>query len=138
MADWYSMPLLATLWIMLANNIRRLCVWFLSLVLAVGLVAHSAQASDIGRKSDDMTAMSGATAKSNMPMSKDCDGCAGDEHAVPAACTACCTGIVVLPATFDSVRVTANSAPLFVFPDRALIGYSGAPDPHPPRPTVLG
>lgn len=113
----------------MSEKVRRLSALFLALALAVGLMAHGIQASDMAVK------MSTAAA-SNMPMPSGCDGCNGD-HGVPTACFAQCGGLAaVLPLVTTGVATISQSAP--AVQTVPVAGHHGPPDPYPPRPTILG
>src|SRR5262249_36236536 len=73
---------------------RRLFVIVLSVALATGLVVRSVPAMDIAAPA----ATAAMTTDTGMPMSGKCSGCAGDEKAMAAGCSALCSSAVaVLP-----------------------------------------
>jgi hypothetical protein len=112
----------------------RLFVIVLSVALATGLVVRSVPSIAMDITASAATAA--ATTDTDMPMSGKCNGCAGDENAMAACCSALCTSVVaVLPAVvaFGPVAVEAigpSAAP-------ATVGHTVPPDPYPPRPIVL-
>lgn len=127
------------------EKIRRIPAFLMALALAVGLVLHGFDGAGIMAKS--------AMAASDVPMPHakmatsserpgsgvvpgKCNGCAGDEKGMVAACSAFC-GVIPMPAPSLVVysvlveRLSPTTAP-------DLIGRSDPPDPYPPRPAILG
>jgi len=113
---------------------RRLFVIVLSVALATGMVVRSVQAlaMDVAP-----AATAAATADADMPISGKCNGCAGDENATAAACSALCSSAVAVfpvvvafgPVSVETIGPSAVSA---------ADGHAFPPDPYPPRPIVLG
>jgi len=121
---------------MLSGAIRRILTLLAALVLAVGLVAHTFGGPDMIAKSAT-SAASEMPMSGDMPMSGKCNGCAvEDKGLAPAACSAFCSAVFVLPAV---------AVVLYAFPAEVLhptsrpdaIGQTIPPDPHPPRPAIL-
>ncbi|SRR6266511_1384052 len=113
---------------------RRLFVVVLSVALATGLVARSVRALAMDIIAPAATAA--ATMDAGMPMSGKCDGCAGDEKAMAAACSAVCSGAVaVLPVVVAFGAVSVETFGFSAVP--AATGCPFPPDPYPPRPIVL-
>jgi hypothetical protein len=113
---------------------RRLFVIVLSVALATGGVARSVQALAMDMIAP--TATAAATPDGGMPMSGKCNGCAGDEKAMAAACSAVCSGAVaVLPVVVAFGVVCVETVDFSAV--RRATGYSFPPDPYPPRPIVL-
>jgi hypothetical protein len=111
---------------------RRLFVIVLSVALATGLVVRSVPTMDIAAPA----ATAAATADPGMPMSGKCDGCAGDEKAMAAACSAVCNGAVaVLPVLVAFGPAAVEAIGPSAVP--AATGHAFPPDPYPPRPIVL-
>jgi hypothetical protein len=113
---------------------RRLFVIVLSVALATGVVARSVPSIAMDITAPAATAA--ATTDTDMPMSGKCNGCAGDEKAMAAACSALCGGAVAVlpvavafgPASVEAIGPSATPA---------ASGHAFPPDPYPPRPTVL-
>jgi len=133
---------------MLSESIRRLLTVLAAMVLAVGLVAHNFGGPDMIAKSamtaashmpisGDMPTSGEMPMSGDMPMSGKCNGCAGDEKGLaPAACSAFCSAVFVLPAvTVDLYAVPAEPLKPTTGPDS--IGRTVPPDPYPPRPAIL-
>ena len=113
---------------------RRVFAIVLSVALATGVAVRSVQALAMDVAAPAATAA--ATTDTGMPMSGKCDGCAGDEKAMAAACSGLCSGAVaVLPVvvTFDPISVETIDPS----DTQAATGHAFPPDPYPPRPTVL-
>lgn len=114
----------------MSEKVRRLSTLFLALALAVGLMTHGIQTSDMAVKM-------ATAATSDMPMPGGCSGCIGDDDGMLAACFALCSGVAaVLPS------VPAVDAAVLVSPPAtravAEASHHGPPDPYPPRPIILG
>jgi len=121
---------------MLSERIRRIVTLLAALVLAVGLVEHTFGGPDMIAKSAT-SAASEMPMSGDMPMSGKCNGCAGDDKGLaPAACSAFCSAVFVLPA--EAVVLYAVPAET-LHPTARLdaIGHTIPPDPHPPRPAIL-
>src|SRR6516165_3473767 len=87
--DWYFYP-------MRVEIARRVFVIVLSVALATGVAVRSVQAIAMDVAAPAATAA--ATTDTGMPMSDKCSGCAGDEKAMAAGCSALCSSAVaVLP-----------------------------------------
>jgi len=113
---------------------RRVFVIALSVALATGMAARSVQALAMDVAAPAATAA--ATTDTGMPMSGKCDGSAGDEKAMAAACSAVCSGAVaVLPLIVAFGPVPVETIGPSATP--AATGHAFPPDPYPPRPTVL-
>jgi hypothetical protein len=113
---------------------RRVFVIVLSIALATGAAVRSAQAIAMDATAPAETAA--ATTDTDIPMSGKCDGCAGDEKAMAAACSAVCSGAVaVLPVVVAFGVVCVETVDFSAV--RPATGYSFPPDPYPPRPIVL-
>ncbi|EIG62827.1 hypothetical protein Bra1253DRAFT_07767 [Bradyrhizobium sp. WSM1253] len=126
------------------QKIRRIPAFLMALALAVGLVLHGFDGVGMMAKSA-MTASDGSMSHARMATSGDrqgsgtlpgkCNGCAGDEKGMVAACSAFC-GVMAMPSPSLIVysvlveRLSPTTAP-------DLVGRSDPPDPYPPRPTVL-
>ena len=113
---------------------RRVFVIVLSVALATGVAVRSVQALAMDIAAPVATAA--MTTDTGMPMSGKCDGCAGDEKAMAAACSALCSGAVaVLPVVvaFDPISVETIDPS----DTQAATGHAFPPDPYPPRPIVL-
>jgi hypothetical protein len=112
---------------------RRLFLIVLSVALATGLVVHSVSAMDMAAPA----ATAAATMGTGMPMSGKCNGCAGDENAMAAGCSALCSNAVaVLPVVVALGLVSVETIGLSTA--LAAAGHAFPPDPYPPRPIVLG
>ena len=98
------------------------------------MIAKSAMvASDIPM-SHDLAISNDTPASGSMPGK--CNGCAGDEKGLMAACSAFCSGVIAMPsASLMVYSVLVERLSPTTTPD--LIGRSDPPDPYPPRPTVL-
>ena len=113
---------------------RRVFVIVLSVALATGAAVRSAQALAVDVTAPAATAA--ASTDTGMPMSGKCSGCAGDEKAMAAGCSALCSSTVAVPPVviaFGPVSVETigpSAAP-------AATGHAFPPDPYPPRPIVL-
>jgi hypothetical protein len=122
---------------MSAKMMRRPLAVLLALALSLGLVTHSVPGGASAAKAADMTTGMSMDTSTDMPMTGDCSGCAGDEKGLmPTACFVFCGSIVgssVLPARLDAVPLAT------LLPRDAVIGtgYIGPPDPYPPKPIVL-
>src|SRR5262249_14383404 len=102
--------------------------------VATGVAVRSVQAlaMDVAAPA----APAAATTDTDMPMSGMCDGCAGDEKAMAAACSALCSGAVaVLPVVVAFEPISVETIGPSATP--AATGHAFPPDPYPPRPTVL-
>jgi len=113
---------------------RRVFVIVLSVALATGVAVRSVQALAMDVAAPAATAA--ATTDTDMPMSGKCDGCAGDEKAMAAACSALCSGAVaVLPVVVAFEPISVETIGPSATP--AATGHAFPPDPYPPRPIVL-
>jgi hypothetical protein len=114
---------------------RRLFVIVLSVALATGVAVRSVRAIAMDIAAPAATAA--ATTDTDMPMSGQCSGCAGDENAMAAGCSALCSGAVaVLPLVVACGPISAETIGSSAAP--AATGHAFPPDPYPPRPIVLG
>jgi hypothetical protein len=115
--------------IMWRETARRLLVLVLSVALATAFVSHAVQAAHPD------TAV--ATMSGDMPMHGKCDGCAGNEKAMPSAACAFsfCSLAAVAPVTmaFDAV----SSEALEPAAGSSVTGHVFPPDPYPPRASIL-
>jgi hypothetical protein len=113
---------------------RRVFVIVLSAALATGAAVRSAQAISMDATAPAATAA--ATTDTGMPMSGKCSGCAGDEKAMAAGCSAFCSGAVaVLPVVVAFGPVSVETIGPSATP--AATGHAFPPDPYPPRPIVV-
>ena len=113
---------------------RRVLVIVLSVALATGVAVRSVQALAMDVAAPAATAA--ATPDTDMPMSGKCSGCAGDEKAMAAACSALCSGAVaVLPPVVAFGPVSVETLGPSATP--TATGHAFPPDPYPPRPIVL-
>ncbi len=108
---------------------RQLLVLVLSVALATGLVVRTVQAAQM-----DVAA---ASRTADMPMHGMCDGCAGNEKAMPtAACAASfCSMAILAPVTAVFAPVLAGV--LEPVAESTVTGHAFPPDPYPPRSSVL-
>ena len=121
---------------MLSEKIRRIAALLATLVLTVGLVAHSVSGPDIIVKSA-ATTQSDMAKSGDMPMSGKCNGCAGSEKGLaPAACSAFCSALFVLPTT-AVVLYAVPAETVKPASGQEAIGHADPPDPYPPRPAIL-
>jgi hypothetical protein len=121
---------------MWSRNFRRIPALLATLALAVGLVAHGFSGPDIIVKSATTT-QSDMPISGDMPMSGKCDGCAGSEKGLaPAACSAFCSAVFVLPTT-AMVLYAVPVETLRPASEQEAIGRADPPDPYPPRPAIL-
>lgn len=115
----------------------------MALALAVGLVLHAFDGTGVFAKS--VMVASDIPMSHDMAVSKDmpgagtvpgkCNGCAGDEKGLAAACSAFCGAMAMPSASVTVYSVLVERLTPTTTPD--LIGRSDPPDPYPPRPTVL-
>jgi hypothetical protein len=113
---------------------RRLCVIVLSVALATGVAVRSVQAIAMDIPAPAATA---AATTDIDRMSGKCSGCAGDEKAMVAGCSALCSSIVaVLPFVVALGPISVETIGPSAAP--AATGHAFPPDPYPPRPIVLG
>jgi len=113
---------------------RRLFVIVLSMTLVTGAAVRSAQT--IAMDATAPAATAAATTDTDMPMSGKCSGCAGDEKAMAAGCSALCSSAVaVLPVVVAFGPVSVETIGPSATP--AATGHAFPPDPYPPRPIVL-
>jgi len=123
---------------MLAEKIRRIFVVSLALAIAAGLVAHFVPGANLGSKSADIAAAMSIYKAAYTSMPGNCDGCGYDQKAMaPAACSAYCGSVVALAVT----AITVDLVPAEIlghFAARIGASHTIPPDPHPPRPTILG
>jgi hypothetical protein len=113
---------------------RRVFVIVLSVALATGVAVRSVQAIAMDIAAPAATAA--ATTDTDMPMSGKCSGCAGDEKAMAAGCSAFCSGAVaVLPLVVAFGPISAETIGPSAAP--SATGHAFPPDPYPPRPIVL-
>jgi hypothetical protein len=111
---------------------RRVFVIVLSVVLATGVAVRSVEAIDVAAPA----ATAAATTDTGMPMSGKCSGCAGDEKAMAAGCSALCgSAVAVLPVVVAFGPVSVETIGPAAEP--AATGHAFPPDPYPPRPIVL-
>lgn len=111
--------------------VRRLLVLLLSAALVTGLTVRSAEAGTIE--------MAAAAIATDMPMHGKCDGCAGSDKAMaPAACSAYCAGLTALPAMMLAVLHPVADSTVTPAVELAATEHIAAPEPYPPRPTILG
>jgi hypothetical protein len=111
------------------DTARQLLVLVLSVALATGLVVRTVQAAQM-----DVVA---TTTSADMPMQGKCNGCAGSEKAMPvAACAASfCSMAILMP--MAAVFPSAPAGVLEPATELTSTGHAFAPDPYPPRPSVL-
>lgn len=126
---WFLALYLGSLPVMRSGVIRHLIVALLSVTLVIGLVAHSIQAIDMGLQA-------AAMADGDMPMPGKCNGCAGDEKAMAAACFVYCSGVVAVPLA-QSAFVSEAATVAWLFGGTIATGQADPPDPYPPKPTIL-
>ena len=113
---------------------RRVFVIVLSVALATGAAVRTVQALAMDIAAPAATAA--MTTDTGMPMSGKCDGCAGDEKAMAAACSGLCSGAVAaLPPVVAFGPVSVETLGPSATP--AATGHAFPPDPYPPRPIVL-
>ena len=123
---------------MLAEKIRRIFVVSLALAIAAGLVAHFVPGANLGTKAADMAAAMSMDKAADTSMPGKCDGCGDDQKAMaPAACSAYCGSVVALAVTVIPVDLVPAEI-LGHFAARIGASHTIPPDPHPPRPTILG
>ena len=83
-----------------------------------------------------LAATAAMTTDTGKPMSGKCSGCAGDEKAMAAACSALCgSAVAVLPLVVAFGPVSVETIGPSAAPPAT--GHAFPPDPYPPRPTVL-
>ena len=120
----------------------------LALTLAVGLVAQSVRAANMGAKMGMGTTMvnmdgnMGMPAVGSMSMCHQChecksDGCKGDGCLSLGSCAACCgTNVAALPVLTAVVEMLLAERPARITAPLG-VGWAAPPDPYPPRPSVL-
>jgi len=113
---------------MVSGIARRLLVVTLSMALAIGVSAHAARATHMDLMAPDAMA-------THMPMSGKCDGCR-DNQKTMAACAACCTSVVGLPATSFVLELVPVEA-FEPIAGPSATDHAIPPDPYPPRTAVL-
>lgn len=116
--------------VMLFDLVRRLSVTLLILSLSLGPAVNSVHASSMGAKM-------AVTALSDMHSPGKCSDCAGSKNGVaPGVCSVYCTGVTA--ASPDVTEIDFLSIETFGrLATRLMAGLPVAPDPYPPRPTVL-
>jgi spore maturation protein SpmB len=121
--------------LMRSEIVRRLFAIVLSVALATGVVVRSVQAHAMDIAAPAATAA--ATTDADMPMSGKCSGCAGDEKARAAGCSALCgSTVAVLPVVVVFGPISVETIGPSAAP--TATGHAFPPDPYPPRPIVLG
>jgi hypothetical protein len=114
----------------MSERIRRISVLLLALTLAVGLVTHGVRAADMDVKM-------AVAAASDMATPDKCDGCKSDHDGMsPAACSAHCSGVIVMQVAAVSVDAPAVDI-RGATAASAVKGHGDPPEPYPPRPGVL-
>ena len=110
---------------------QRALVVVLAVAVATAAVAHSVPAGDahVAMSSDGMA--------TDMPMHGKCSGCAGDEKGLAStSCSVYCGVVVALPAI--AVAADAVATDVLAPSNQAILAsLSIAPEPYPPRPTIL-
>src|SRR6516165_4327742 len=113
---------------------RRVFVIVLSVALATGVAVRSVQALAMDVAAPAATAA--MTTDTDLPMSGKCSGCARDEKAMAAGCSALCgSAVAVLPLVVAFGPISVETIGPSATP--AATGHAFPPDPYPPRPTVL-
>jgi hypothetical protein len=115
--------------------VRRLFVVVLSVALAGGLVVRSVQCGIVDTMAP-AAATAAASIDTDMPMSGKCNGCAGDEEAMAAACSALCgSAVALLPfaVAFEQASIETVSPRI----SSPVTAHAFPPDPYPPRPSIL-
>lgn len=84
----------------------------------------------------DATAMTVKMSLMPMDDDADCEGCPGDQEKAPSCDQACMTSLPALPAGI-ALESPAAAAGLAASPGGFLAGWSGPPDPSPPRASFL-
>jgi hypothetical protein len=84
----------------------------------------------------DATAMTVKMSLMPMDDEADCEGCSGDQDKAPLCDQACMTSLPALPADIV-LESPAAAAGAEAAPGGLLAGWSGPPDPSPPRTTIL-
>jgi hypothetical protein len=109
---------------------RQILAIVLSVVLATGLVLHSAYAGGMGMNSS-------AAMSSDMPMPGGCDRCNHDGKGIaPGLCAAYCSTIVAV-ATPTLAYYPVPGALMTWPPDLPPVSRGEPPDPYPPRSAGL-
>jgi hypothetical protein len=104
--------------------------------MASDVVVASAHDCCDHRSTPAPAATAAMTTDTGKPMSGKCSGCAGDEKAMAAACSALCgSAVAVLPLVVAFGPVSVETIGPSAAP--AATGHAFPPDPYPPRPTVL-
>ena len=107
------------------------------MVLAVGLTTHGVGLPDMTVTSGVSAALTDMSMPVNAPMSGKCKGCIGDEKGIaPAACSAFCSAVMVLPAA-PAILLAGPAEALSPVSGPEGISHIDPPEPHPPRTTLL-
>lgn len=107
------------------SKLARLLAFVLLAAFAAATLAPAA----------DATAMTVKMSLMPMDNGADCEGCSGDQDKVPPCDQACMTSLPALPAG-TAPESPAATAGVEAEPGGFLAGWSGPPDPSPPRPSV--
>lgn len=107
-------------------------MFVLAVALATALVVRNVQAVQM----DNMDVVVTMTMATDMPMHGKCDGCAGNEKATTAACSAYCVAVIASPFSIAAYHpIPSGTVEPSMEPVKA--GLSVPPDPYPPRPTRI-
>jgi hypothetical protein len=113
------------------NAVRRLLVMLLALSLTLGPAMNAVHASSMGTK---MAIIS----LGDMHHEGSCKDCPGSKAGLaPGECTACCIGVPGVSPSVVAIEVLPAETQRYLTP-KSLTDHRIPPDPHPPRPTVLG
>lgn len=107
---------------------RRFIALLTVMLLSLGLAAQGVMAADMGAK---VTA-----ASAGAPSSQNCDACGGDERMPEVVCYGVCsnsTTVLPHPAPVNMVALGQSNSRI----GPAQTSQRAAPDPYPPKPTVL-
>lgn len=107
-------------------------MFVLAVALSTALVVRNVRAVQM----ENMDVAAAMTMATDMPMHGKCDGCAGNEKAMTAACSAYCVAVVALPFLVAAYHpVPSGTVEPSLEPVKT--GYATPPDPYPPRPTRI-
>ena len=122
---------------MTLRRIRQIAALLMSMVLAVGLTTHGVGLPDMAVTSGVSAALTDTPMPANAPMPSKCKGCIGEGKGIaPAACSAFCSAVMVLPAA-PAILVAGPGEVLNPISGPDGISHVDPPEPHPPRATFL-
>jgi hypothetical protein len=119
--------------LMLVETVRRISTLLVTLALVFGPAVNSVYAASMGAKM-------AVAASSDVHSPSKCDDCGAAKAGMSVGmCSAAsyCGGLTAFPSTGNAVFEPLPVGTLAPYNTRHMTGRADAPDPYPPKPTIL-